>query len=177
MIGAGARERQVSHATVLARRVLMAGILMVTCLLGTGIAFGQTAPPPKDTIFARKILMGAIDMNMDEVETMLAPGGKLDLADAREHADTISVMLATFPHLFSPSTNQWQPNVDRDPATDTYASPEVWNSFANFYGSASEASKIALDAARAKRAEDFRPLIAQLRAACNDCHAAYQKTD
>ena len=38
--------------------------------------------PPKDTIFSRKILMGAIDMNMDEIETMLAPEGKLDLAEA-----------------------------------------------------------------------------------------------
>jgi len=34
----------------------------------------QALPPPKDTIFARKILMGAIDMNMDEIETMLQPG-------------------------------------------------------------------------------------------------------
>ena len=53
-------------------------------------------PPPKDTIFARKILMGAIDMNMDEIETMLAPGGKLDDAEAQrasryhlDHADGI----------------------------------------------------------------------------------------
>jgi hypothetical protein len=38
-------------------------------------------------------MMGAIDMNTDEIETMLAPEGKLNLADAQEHADTISVML------------------------------------------------------------------------------------
>src|SRR6266700_2952268 len=49
----------------------------------------QALPPPKDTIFARKILMGAIDMNMDEIETMLAPGGMVEAADAIEHADTI----------------------------------------------------------------------------------------
>jgi cytochrome c556 len=172
MIGVRARKLRLFQATALVRP-----ILLVTCLFGAGVAFGQTAPPPKDTIFARKILMGAIDMNMDEIETMLAPGGKLDLADAREHADTISVMLATFPHLFPPSTNQWKPNADRDPATDTYAAPELWVSFANFYASTAEASKIALDAARAKRAEEFRPLIARLRAACNGCHAACQKTD
>jgi cytochrome c556 len=174
MTGVPERRLQVIERTTLARRILMA-----ICLLGTSAAFAQDqkAPPPKDTIFARKILMNAIDMNMDEVETMLAPGGKLDLADAREHADTISVMLAAFPHLFPPSTNQWQPNADRDPATDTYAAPEVWNSFANFYSSAGEAAKIALDAARARRGEEFRPLIAQLRAACSGCHAAYQKTD
>ena len=42
-------------------------------------ASAQDQPAAKDTIFARKILMGAIDMNMDEIETMLAPEGKLVL--------------------------------------------------------------------------------------------------
>ena len=37
----------------------------------------EDLPAAKDTIFARKILMGAIDMNMDEIETMLAPEGNL----------------------------------------------------------------------------------------------------
>jgi hypothetical protein len=92
----------------------------------------QELPPAKDTIFARKILMGAIDMNMDEIETMLAPEGKLELADAQEHAETISTMLMAFPHLFPPATNQWKPSVDRDPATDTFASPDVWNEFYGF---------------------------------------------
>jgi len=46
----------------------------------------QELPPAKDTIFARKILMGAIDMNMDEIETMLAPEGKHELGDAQGHA-------------------------------------------------------------------------------------------
>jgi hypothetical protein len=88
---------------------------------------------PKDTIFARKIVMGAIDMNMDEIETMLAPEGKLNLADAQEHADTISIMLMAIPHMFPASTNQWAPNVARDPAMDTYAAPELWTNFADFY--------------------------------------------
>jgi len=60
----------------------------------------QDQPAPRDTIFARKILMGAIDMNMDEIETMLAPEGKLMLSDAQEHAETISTILMAFPHLF-----------------------------------------------------------------------------
>ena len=73
----------------------------------------QEQPAAKDTIFARKILMGAIDMNMDEVETMLAPEGKLVLSDAQEHAETISTMLMAFPHLFPPATNQWKPGAER----------------------------------------------------------------
>jgi len=137
----------------------------------------QALPPPKDTIFARKILMGAIDMNMDEIETMLAPGGKFEPSEAVEHSDTISIMLQSFPHLFPPSTNQWQAGADRDPATDTAASPELWRNFADFYQRAQTASKLALDATRAKTGNEFKGLIVQLRAACNGCHAAYMKTE
>jgi cytochrome c556 len=140
-------------------------------------ASAQDQPAAKDTIFARKILMGAIDMNMDEIETMLAPGGKFEPAEAVEHSDTISIMLMSFPHLFPSSTNQWQPNVDRDPATDTAASPDLWRNFPDFYQRAQTASKLALDATRAKNGNEFKGLIVQLRAACNACHAAYMKTE
>jgi cytochrome c556 len=142
-------------------------------------ALGQdgASPPPKDTIFARKILMGAIDMNMDEIETMLAPGGKFEPAEAVEHSDTISIMLMSFPHLFPPSTNQWQAGADRDPALDTVASPDLWRNFADFYQRAQTASKLALDATKAKNGNEFKGLIVQLRAACNGCHAAYMKTE
>jgi cytochrome c556 len=141
------------------------------------LAQEQMLPPPKDTIFARKILMGAIDMNMDHIETMLAPEGKLDLAEGQEHAETISTMLMAFPHMFPAATNQWSAGADRDPATDTFASPEVWTNMADFYARATAASKLAYAASRASRADTFRPLISELRAACNGCHAAYMKTD
>jgi cytochrome c556 len=137
----------------------------------------QELPAAKDTIFARKILMGAIDMNMDEIETMLAPEGKLDLAEGQEHSETISTMLMAFPHMFPPATNQWKAGAARDPATDTFASPELWTNFADFYARASEASKIAWSASRAKRPADFRALIVQLRERCNGCHALNLKID
>jgi cytochrome c556 len=140
-------------------------------------ASAQDQPAAKDTIFARKILMGAIDMNMDEVETMLAPEGKLVLSDAQEHAETISTMLMAFPHLFPPATNQWKPGAERDPAIDTFANPDLWSNFADFYQRANEASKIAWSASRAKRADEFRPLIGQLRQRCNACHALNMKMD
>jgi cytochrome c556 len=161
-------------------RALIAGILALGyALTASAIACAQEqgVAPPKDTIFARKIMMGAIDMNMDEIETMLAPEGKLILSDGTEHADTISIMLMAVPHLFPASTNQWKPNVERDPATDTYAAPELWTNFADFYKRAADASKTALEAARARRAEDFKARINELRAQCNACHALYQKTD
>ena len=156
-----------------------AAALAIGVLIGAPFALGQepSGPPPKDTIFARKILMGAIDMNMDAVETMLGPNGKLDAAEAQEHADTISIMLMAFPHLFPASTNQWKPNADRDPATDTYASPDLWTNFSDFYERATAALKLALDASHASHGNEFRALIKQLREACNACHAVYQKTD
>jgi cytochrome c556 len=131
----------------------------------------------KDTIFARKILMGAIDMNMDEIETMLLPEGKLDLNDAQEHAETISTMLMAFPHMFPMPTNQWKAGAERDPAFDTFAAPELWMNFADFYARTQEASKIAWSASRAKKGVDLKPLIGELRAHCNACHALYMKTD
>jgi cytochrome c556 len=159
------------------KAALAGAIVALTMALLPNPAPAQDQPAARDTIFARKILMGAIDMNMDEIETMLAPEGKLVLADAEEHAETISTMLMAFPHLFPPPTNQWKPGADRDPATDTFANPDLWSNFADFYRRAAEASKIAWSASRAKRADEFRPLIGQLRQRCNACHALNMKTE
>jgi cytochrome c556 len=152
-------------------------VIVFIAAMSMNPAPAQQQPSAKETIFARKIVMGAIDMNMDEIETMLAPEGKLDLAEGQEHSETISTMLMTFPHLFPPATNQWKAGAERDPATDTFASPDLWTNFADFYQRATEASKIAWDASRARRAADFRPLILQLRERCNACHALNLKTE
>jgi cytochrome c556 len=53
----------------------------------------------------------------------------------------------------------------------------VWTNFADFYRRATEASKIAFEASRANSANGFKARIAELRTACNSCHAAYQKND
>ena len=161
----------------IASAVATASVVTVLVGLLMGPALAQELPAARDTIFARKILMSAIDMNMDEIETMLAPEGKLELADAQEHAETISTMLMAFPHMFPAATNQWKQGAERDPATDTFASPEVWTNFADFYQRATDASKIAWNASRAKRPDDFRTLIAQLRERCNSCHAINMKAD
>jgi cytochrome c556 len=161
----------------ISRAVAAAAIVATTVAMFADVARAQELPAAKDTIFARKILMGAIDMNMDEIETMLAPEGKLDLAEGQEHSETISTMLMAFPHMFPPATNQWKAGAARDPATDTFASPDLWTNFADFYARASEASKIAWNASRARRAADFRVLIGQLRERCNGCHALNLKTD
>src|SRR5262249_45609939 len=56
-------------------------------------------------------------------------------------------------------TNQWVAGADRDPATDTYASPEVWARFPDFYRLADAASKIAFAASRATRGDEFKAQI------------------
>jgi cytochrome c556 len=141
------------------------------------VAQEQAAPPPKDTIFARKILMGTIGMNMDEIEGMLEPGGKFDPGEAREHADLISVLLMTFPHMFPAATNQWKAGADRDAALDTFAAPELWSNFSDFYGRATAASKFAFDASRAATFKDFKARMEELRTTCDGCHLTYMKSD
>jgi cytochrome c556 len=144
----------------------------------SGAAFSQDAVPSalKDEIFARKILMDSIDNHMDAIDWMVNSGKAIDLHEAGEHADTISIMLMAFPHLFSSSSNQWRPNAKRDPARDTFASPALWANYADFYRQATAASRIAFNASRAKQEADFKTHMAALRGACDSCHAAYLKT-
>jgi cytochrome c556 len=52
-----------------------------------------------------------------------------------------------------------------------------WTNFADFYQRAAEASKLAFDASRKKRANEFKLLISQLRTACNGCHASFMKSE
>jgi len=137
----------------------------------------QSTTIAKDAIFARKILMDTINTNMDELETMTTSGKGVNLTEGREHADMISVMLMAFPHLFPASTNQWKPNVERDPGRDTYASPDLFTNYADFYARAAAAAKTAYRASRAQQEGDFKTYVAELRVACDSCHGLYLKSD
>ena len=153
------------------------GACLAAGILGTSlVAWGQdqSVATAKDVIFARKTLMDSLSDNMDQIEMMISTG-KIDLADAHEHADTISVMFMAFPHLFPPSSNQWKPNADLDPGTDTFASPDVWTKFADFYQRADAASKTAFSMSHADKQDDLKSLTKELRVDCDACHAAYLK--
>jgi cytochrome c556 len=151
-------------------------VAALLCTLG-GVALSQDTVPSalKDEIFARKILMDAIDLHMDAIDWMVSSDKPIDMPKAMEHADTISIMFMAFPHLFPASSNQWRPNAKRDPGRDTFAAPELWANYPDFYRRAAQASKIALVASRTKREADFRKQFEELRAACDSCHAAYVK--
>ena len=137
----------------------------------------QSAAIIKDVIFARKIVMNTIGTNMDELETMTSSDKPINLNEGHEHADMISVMLMAFPHLFPTASNQWKPNVERDPGRDTYASPDLFTNYADFYARAARASKTAYNASRAEKVDDFKKHVAELRVACDSCHGLYLKTD
>jgi len=159
------------------RRAFAIGGFFAAVLMGVGLtasAQDQSAAVPGDAIVARKTMMDTLSDHMDQIEAMIA-ANKVNLKEANEHADTISVMLMAFPHLFPPSTNQWKPGADPDPVTGTYASPDVWTKFADFYKRANDASKTAYDMSRVEKADDLKAKTAQLRTACNACHAAYLK--
>ena len=160
------------------RAAAMVGLLGLCAAASSPVALGQDrgVTPAKETIFARKVLMDSISSNMDELEAN-ASSVKVDLAEGRNHADIVSVMLMAFPHLFPQNTNEWKPNVDRDPGSDTYAAPEIWARFADFYKRAGDAAQIAYKASRAETEQAFKDEVAQLRVACDSCHGVYLKKD
>jgi cytochrome c556 len=167
------------RALSIPRNAIIMGCAVFATLGVSLLAWGQdqSAALAKDAIFARKILMDTISNNMDELETMTTSDKGVNLTEGREHADIISVMLMAFPHLFAAETNQWNPNADRDPGRDTYASPDVFSNYADFYARAARASKIAYNASRAKQDGDFKKFVVELRVACDSCHAVYLKAD
>jgi cytochrome c556 len=163
-----------SHRITLALGCTLASVLVLGL---TASGQDQSEAIVKDAIFARKILMNTIGTNMDELETMTSSNKPINLAEGHEHADNISVLLMAFPHLFGAATNQWKPNVERDPGRDTYASPDLFTHYADFYARAASASKTAFRASRAEKESEFRNYVAELRVACDSCHGLYLKTD
>ena len=161
----------------IARAMGVAVFAAGTLAIGS-VALGQdqSAATAKDVIFARKVLMSSIGENMDDLDIMVETN-KIDVAHGAMHADTISVMLLAFPHLFPPASNEWKPGVEKDAGVDTFASPDVWTRFADFYKRNSDASKSAYNASKARNADEFKKYAIELRAACDGCHAAYQKKD
>jgi cytochrome c556 len=146
----------------------------LAALLAGASAQDQSAATAKDVIFARKTVMDSLSDKMDQIESMISTG-KINVDQAHDLADTVSVMLMAFPHLFPPSSNQWKPNANLDPGTDTFASPDVWSKFPDFYQRAAAASKAAFDITHADKPDGVKSATAELRKDCNGCHEAYLK--
>ena len=150
---------------------------MVTLLFQAASAQDRMPSAIQDEIFARKLLMDTVDSHLDAIDWILSAKPPVDLPRAIEHADTISAMLLALPHLFPPATNRWRVDGPQNPARDTFAAPELWTNFDDFYRRAGEASQLALAASRAKKIEQFKLRVEELRDACEACHALYTKGD
>jgi cytochrome c556 len=164
------RRRAVASAHTVLAAAFLATSLVVACL--AVLAQDRSAATDKDAIFARKTLMNVMCDKLMEIENMIA-SGRIDLDRVRAHGDAISVMLLAFPHLFPPSSNQWKPNADRDPVADTFASPDLWIAFPDFYRQAAAASKSAHAMGRADTIDDVKMHARELRIVCDSCHALY----
>jgi cytochrome c556 len=154
---------------------LLAALAAVFLAAGfAAVAQDQSAATAKDAILARKTLMNSIGDDMDGILEMISQR-KFDLDEAHKRADHISVMFMAFPHLFPPSSNQWREDADRDPVTDTIASPDIWTDFADFYRRAAAAAKTAYEMSRAPDEEEVKRLHRALGIACDTCHSQYLK--
>jgi cytochrome c556 len=161
------------------RRLSIGGACLAIVLIGaSSVVFGQDPNPasPKDVIVARKTLMNTIGTNMYPIDEMLETG-KIDLGAGRIPLESISAMLLAFPHLFPNSTNLWNQNAARNPATDTLADAAIWENRSFFYRDATAASKYAFEASRAQNVSDFRKSARDLRLTCDGCHSTYQHKD
>lgn len=67
-------------------------------------------------------------------------------------------MMTAFTHS-SRATNTWTPNAPRDPTTDTFADPTIWQSNEFSYKQAKAAADYANDASQAKDQDEFRKLV------------------
>jgi cytochrome c556 len=97
-------------------------------------------------------------------------GEHVELEVLRSNATTISRILAALPHLFPPTTNLYDPNVE-EPAT--IALPAIWQSFPAFHALADAAARDAADMAGKSTADELAQAARSLRAACDACHAPY----
>jgi cytochrome c556 len=150
---------------------------VVAAVLATSfvtVAQDQRAATIPDVIFARKTLMNFMCDKLADIERRIALG-HIDLDGERGTADAISVMFMAFPHLFPPDSNQWNPAADPDPAADTYASPELWNRYSDFYRLAAAAARSARDMSRADEIDEFKTHARELRIICDTCHALYSE--
>ena len=152
-------------------RMACAGLVM--CCLATPLV-SSAQDTTSDVIAARKLLMDSIMNNMDKIQEMISERN-INLNVSRDCADNIAAMLAAFPHLFPPGSNQWKDNVDLDPVKDTFAAPDIWTEFADFSRRAAAAAATALELRRAGNEDEVKQLYRALGIACDTCHALYMK--
>jgi cytochrome c556 len=131
----------------------------------TGIA------EPEELIEARRVLMDRAEELMKPIDGFTV-GESADPQELRANAMTIEAMLLAVPHLFPPTTNRFDPEAHDPP---TLALPAIWQRFAAFETFAENAERAATALAMSEDGEPLRAASAQLRSACDACHAGFMK--
>jgi cytochrome c556 len=124
---------------------------------------------PKDVIAARQSIMIETERIMRPIDEFEA-GEAADEDALRSTAETIEQFLVALPHLFPPTTNLYDPNVE---TPETIALPAIWQNFDTFYQLAGNAESAAHAMTQANGTEALRTAARNLRAACDACHAPF----
>ena len=90
----------------------------------------------------------------------------------RENATSLEALLLALPHLFPPTTNQFDPSALDPPTT---ALPTIWQRFPAFLTFAESAERAAAALREANDTEALSAASARLRGACDACHASFMK--
>lgn len=126
---------------------------------------------PEEVIEARRVLMAEAERLMKPIDSFIA-GEPADIALLHENATSLEALLLALPHLFPPTTNQFDPSAHDPPTT---ALPTIWQRFPAFLTFAESAERAAAALREANDTEALSAASARLRGACDACHASFMK--
>lgn len=126
---------------------------------------------PDSVVFGRQVLMAEMEGQLGPAD-LAAIGEDFDLGAAQRGASAVSAMLTATPYLFPEGTDADATANDDFPST---ALPAIWENFESFRAMANQSSQMAFDLSQISDEAAFRAKAAELRAACNACHAAFMQ--
>lgn len=158
----------------------LACFALTLALVGAVGAFADDAPPatgpgwtgltsPQEVIDAREALMIEIERLMKPID-LLTTGERAPPDQLRSAATTIAKMLLAVPHLFPPTTNLYDADVE---TPVTIALPAIWTSFPAFEQMAKASAAAAEAMAATQDPQGLEAAGLKLRATCDACHAPY----
>ena len=126
---------------------------------------------PEEVIEARRVLMVEAERLMKPIDSFIV-GEPTDGVLVRENAASLEALLLALPHLFPPTTNQFDPAALDPPTT---ALPTIWQRFPAFLTFAESAERAAAALRDANDAEALSAASTRLRGTCDACHASFMK--
>jgi cytochrome c556 len=126
---------------------------------------------PEEVIEARRVLMVEAERLMKPIDGFIV-GESANAALLRENAASLEALLLALPHLFPPTTNQFDPSAHDPPTT---ALPTIWQRFPAFLTFAESAERAAAALRDANDTDALSAASARLRGTCDACHASFMK--